>query len=249
MTHVQSVQSAVRIMELLAQEEFLGVSDIARALSLPKASVFRIINTLAESGWLEENYPDSRQWGVTTAFTSSFARTSVSFSDAAQQAVTAGRDETGETTYVVVPSGGALMVVYRAESNQSLKTSLPIATRIPFDVSTTGAVYLSRLPEAERLRILTDPATMLQNPRIHEDQDLLDRLNERLTAAGSNGFAVAHGLWRTDIGGVAAPIVDGTGRPVGAVGLSFPLSRLPSFSTDKTGAVLKRLAGEIARSL
>lgn len=249
MTHVQSVRSAVLIMELLAREGHLGVSDIARALSLPKASVFRVISTLAAEGWLEEKHPDSRQWGVTTAFTSSFARTPVGFSDAAQSAVTAGRDETGETTYVVIPSDGALMVVYRAESTHSLRTSLPIATRIPFDVSSTGAAYLSRLPEAERRRVLADPATLLQDADLLERAELLEALGRRIKTARADGFAITRALWRAHIGGVAAPIVDGAGRPVGAMGLSFPLSRLPAFSPERTGEVLMRLAQKISASV
>lgn len=249
MSHVQSVRSAVRIMELLGDGGFLGVSDIARSLDLPKASVFRVIHTLADAGWLKESHPDSREWGVAGGFARRFAHSTVGFSDAAAQAVAAGRDETGETTYVVVPSDGALMVVYRAESRQGLTISLPIATLIPFDVSTTGAAYLSRLPASERKRILTDPTTLLQNPDLAQRADLMEDLDARIARAHADGFATAQGLWRSHIGGVGAPIVDASGSPVGAVGLSFPLSRLPDFSLERTGEVLSRLAREISLSV
>lgn len=243
MSQVQSVRSAVRIMELLGEESPLGVSEVARRLELPKASVFRIINTLAASGWVEEDYPDSRHWRVATTFASSFTRSSMTFSEAAQQAVNTVRDETGETTHVLVPSSHSLMIVYRAESRQHLKTSLPIGTRVPLDASSSGAVYLASLPAAERRRILTDPQSLLEFP------DDTGPLEKNIAATHEKGFATTQGRWRAEIGGVAAPIIGSAGDPVGTIAISYPLSRLKSFSPEKAGELLVRHAKAITHSV
>lgn len=243
MTNVQSVRSAVRIMELLAEEPLLGISDVARRLDLPKASTFRIIHTLADSGWLEEEFPDSRRWRVATTFGVSFVRPTGSFSEVAQQAVNAVRDETGETTHVLVPSGAALMVVFRAESRQDLRTTLAIGARVPWDASSSGAVYLACLLPAERERILGDPEALLESPGD------LAHLHRNIDGAVDHGFAVTQGRWRPGIGGVAAPIRDGAGHPVGAIAISYPLSRVPEFSPWRAGELLVRHARVIEQGV
>src|SRR3989442_5550429 len=53
---VPAVAAATRILELLrADERVLGISEISRALHMSKATVYRIVHTLATAEYLERD--------------------------------------------------------------------------------------------------------------------------------------------------------------------------------------------------
>lgn len=50
---VNSVEHAIRLVELMAgSEHALGVSQMAQSLDLPRATVYRLLRTLAQREWV-----------------------------------------------------------------------------------------------------------------------------------------------------------------------------------------------------
>lgn len=52
--HVQSVERAISIMELLARTDWAGVTDIAGALRVHKSTASRLLSTLESRGLVEQ---------------------------------------------------------------------------------------------------------------------------------------------------------------------------------------------------
>ena len=53
---VNSVEHAVRLVELMASSEnVLGVSQMAQSLGLPRATIYRLLKTLAQREWVVQD--------------------------------------------------------------------------------------------------------------------------------------------------------------------------------------------------
>ncbi len=64
---LQSVQTALRVMETVATRQPIGVSDVARHLKITKMTAQRCLQTLHLSGWIkmEGDRPQTR-WVLTS---------------------------------------------------------------------------------------------------------------------------------------------------------------------------------------
>ena len=59
---VASVEKALKILDLLANEhQGLRVSDIAKAVSVPYTTAYRLISTLEDAGYIH-SIPDTRRY-------------------------------------------------------------------------------------------------------------------------------------------------------------------------------------------
>ena len=54
----------------------------------------------------------------------------------------------------------------------------------------------------------------------------IEALKADLARAARVGYAINRGEWREGVGGVAAPVFNGFGKPLAAIGISGPLDRL-----------------------
>ena len=59
---MRSVLTALRILEEVAARQPVGVSDLSRALGLPKSSVQRGVRTLHEAAWLKPTDTTPTRW-------------------------------------------------------------------------------------------------------------------------------------------------------------------------------------------
>jgi len=115
-----------------------------------------------------------------------------------------------------VRSGGDVVVVLRAESDQSLRFDRPHGARVPLHASAMGKALLAFGPE--------DPAQAVA------DLEPLERFTRHTLTAGAlvtdleatraRGYAVTHEERHDGVGGVGAPVLDrhGVARAGVAVG-------------------------------
>ena len=54
---IQSVVKAAKILDILLKKGELGISDISAEMSISKSTAYGIVNTLAETGFIEQDSP------------------------------------------------------------------------------------------------------------------------------------------------------------------------------------------------
>lgn len=235
---VQSVLNALRVLDAIAADQPVGVSELARTVGLPKSSVQRAARTLQHAGWVHPLDTEPTRWALTSHMLGLTlnAYGEYSLRDLAQPAMLHVRDHTGETVHLIVldRDRDEGVVVHRVDSTQSIRTFVRVGSRSPLHATASGLAMLSRMPETEVDRIL-DRALPAYTRRTTTDPGVL---RERLRRFREQGYALNEGEWRPEVASVSSPILRSDGFPLGAMTISIPFSRFSEERVPDHGALV-----------
>jgi IclR family acetate operon transcriptional repressor len=224
-TTMDSVKSVLRIIEAVAHSPEIGVSDLARQLQQPKTTVQRGLMTLHEAGWIKPTNEPRRRWKITSKLfmLSRSAETEVRLRRAALPVMQTLRDETQETTHLMVREERHIVLIERVDSPLSLRTVRDLGSRSPLHTSANGKAYLAFLPAREQEDYLSGKLTQLtENSKTDPDT-----IRRDLAQIRKLGYATNVGEVDLHVHAVAAPVMNPEGRPIAAMAISCPSSRLP----------------------
>jgi IclR family acetate operon transcriptional repressor len=222
---MDSVKSVLRIIEAVATSPEIGVSDLARHLQQPKTTVQRGLMTLHEAGWIRPTNEPRRRWKITSKLfmLSRSAETEARLRRAALPVMQELRDETQETTHLMVREERHLVLIERVDSPLALRTVRDLGSRSPLHTSANGKAYLAQLTAREQEDYLNGKLSALtENSKTDPDA-----IRKDLAQIRKLGYATNIGELDLHVHAVAAPIVSQEGRPLAALSISCPASRLP----------------------
>jgi IclR family acetate operon transcriptional repressor len=220
---VKSVRTTIRVFEAVAAHQPIGLSELARRLEVPKASVQRALNSLKDAGWLRQDREDPVEpgrWVVSARFAllAEAAPAVIAVRERARRPLEALRAETGLSVALLILDGDHMSIVGGLDSSETLRAIETTLGPLPVHVSAGGRAILSRLPEATRREVL-DRALRRYTPQSLTDPEAV--LAE-VARAERDGFAVTRAEFQADMSVVAAAVLDSRGIPVAAVGLFVP---------------------------
>lgn len=222
------------ILEVLASHDHSGltIAEIARTLDLPQNSVFRIVDTLHERGYVERG--DNRRYALTGKLLD-LAKPKVgdkSLAACAFEALCELRDATGETVQLAVMSQHRCVLIEQAASRQPVKVLGEVGLRIPLYSCAPGKAMLAALPASEldeffqhiTLKSFT-PTTLATKEALLAD----------LAAIKKEGYSLDRAEGMEGIHCVGAAVLDGNGFPVAAVTVIGPSFRLTESNFPAVG--------------
>lgn len=227
---IQAVNNAFRMLEAFYSEPELGVTELSRRLGLHKNNVFRLLATLQESGYIEQN-PASECYRLGTRcleLGSAFSRdhTLQKRARAILEDLTAS---TGETTHIGVLRDFEVVHLDGVVARQLLQCAPRVGQRLPVHCTALGKALLAggdpKPIEGYGRKLATDAALVPRTPATIVDvQKLLDELG----SVAAQGFGVDREECEPGMSCVAAPVFDASGAVVAALSISGPSSRLGS---------------------
>lgn len=235
---VQSVVNALRVLEAIATTQPVGVSDLARAVALPKSSVQRAARTLHHAGWVRPIGTEQTRWALTSHMLtlSLTAYGEYSLRELAQPAMLHVRDQTGETVHLVVldREHDQAIVVHRVDSTQAVRAFVQVGSRSPLHATASGLAILSGMSDSDVERVLTRALPAYTR---HTTTDPA-ALRARIAEVRNRGFAVNQGEWRPEVASVSSPILRADGTALGAITISIPFSRFRDDRVPDYGALV-----------
>lgn len=244
---MDSVKSVLRIIEAVATSPEIGVSDLARQLGQPKTTVQRGLMTLHEAGWIRPTNEPRRRWKITSKLfmLSRSAETEARLRRAALPIMQSLRDETQETTHLMVREERHLVLIERVDSPLALRTVRDLGSRTPLHASANGKAYLAHLTAREQEDYLSGKLTALtENSKTDPDVIRKDLMQIRKL-----GYATNLGELDRHVHAVAAPVMTQEGRPIAALSISCPASRLPLEKMPILGERVIAAAREVEQRL
>jgi IclR family transcriptional regulator, acetate operon repressor len=235
--------SAVRVLqvcEALAEHQPVGVRELARAVASPPSSVHRALETLRSAGWATANADGV--WMLTSrcAFVAAHAGAAGALRVLARPAMARLLAVSDESVRLWALEGDHVVLAENFDGRQPVRyVSPPAGTTLPLHASSAGKAILAYLPAAEQDAFLLRP---LDATTAHTITDP-EALRHDLAATRARGWSETFHEARLDVGGVAAPVLDATGRPVAALSVSLPMHRLTEAVVREYGA---RVAHEAA---
>jgi len=132
--------------------------------------------------------------------------------------------KTGEAVWVGELLGDCVHIVYQASPPDDLVQTLDGDSAIPWHACALGQAVVASLDDNAQEVLLATPVQRLTGLTVTEP----GALRQALAVARARGYAVeAHGATLGEAG-IAAPLLDVSGRAVGAIGIVGPAERLLS---------------------
>lgn len=242
----ESVVSAFRVLEAVAEAQPVGLSELARTVGLPKSTVQRVLLTLQEVGWLRPTETTPTRWQLTYRAVAVVGRAGggESLRDIALPVMNDLQLATTETIHLAAPDGDSLVLVERLDTSHRLRAFLPLGERIALHASATGLAYLSACDQDYLDDYLAGPLPA-QTPDTITDPD---RIRTVVNDVRERGYSMNVGGLSLGISSLGAPIVGPSGV-VAAMSVSGPTSRITEDRFDELGAQVRDAAARISRAL
>jgi IclR family acetate operon transcriptional repressor len=229
------------LLLLASSTDSVGVSAISRRLELPKAVVYRILQSLSSRQLVRRADEGSGyRLGPAAVTLGVKALGELDVRGVAQGVLRKLRDETGETTTLSQRVGAERVYLDQFVSRREIKMSVDLGHRNPLHAGASGKVILAFLDRDTRERLLSRHLERLTPATITS----VARLREELREIAERGTAASIGERLPDAGSVAAPVIV-TGEVYGAISVCGPVSRFDRATVDRYRALVREAAARL----
>jgi len=246
--NVKSVLKAYLIMEELDIAGELSLGDLSKRLSMDKATVHRIINTIKDAGYINQNRDNKKYYNSLKLLAmGNRAMEKTGVKHIARPYLEDLAEKTGETINLGVMVDSNVIYIDKIESNSSIKVSLGIGTSVPIYCSGLGKAGLAFLPEKELSNILKIITYEKFTENTIEDED---QFLKALNIVKEKGFSLDDEEFVIGLICFGAPIFDYHGYPIAAISVSCPKYRYEeSKHFEMYSTLVKDSAKKISRQL
>lgn len=221
---LSSVATAIALLKAFSEDEVeIGVSTLAKRLGVAKSTVHRLAVTLVSEGMLEQN-PENEKYrlGIALFGLGALVRRRMDVSTEAKPHLFALRESTGETVHLAVLDRTEIMYVYNLESTHAIRMRSDIGVRKPAYCTAEGLAMLA-FQEPSLVDEIVAKGLKARTPKTNTDPQAFRRV---LAQVRERGFALEDGESELGMRSIAAPVRNGSGEAVAAIGVAGPVQRL-----------------------
>lgn len=237
---VPVVRSTFRILEELSHSERLGLREVTQNTSIPKSTVFRILSTLVELGYVQRDLQRSYRLTLGLSNLVSDEAASEELRRLALPIMLGLRDKFSETVNLGVQTTNKVTYLEVVPSEFALRLQESRGASVPAHASALGKAILAFNPQDSVIELLS--AHKLEKVTEHTITDR-DELLAELKRVRHAGYAMDRGEGSMLAVCVGAPILDADGHAIAAMSISGPASR---FNPKKDAPVIRSLVEDAA---
>lgn len=245
---IGSVIKAIEIIEELAKSNTdLGVTEISNKLNYGVSASYHLLNTLRLCNIIEQDSTTKKyRLGLKLFKISTMARRENHLANISKPYLERLKEETGETSNLIVLDGEEVVYIQQAESTKLVKMFTKTGARVPAYCTGAGKVLLAYLPEKKRASILKKI-----NFVKYTENTIIDpqKLIEECESIREIGYAIDKGEREEGVTCVAAPVYDCDGGVIAAVSVSGPSFRLNTEQMDKIIKCVINVTNDFSHSL
>lgn len=231
-----AVRQAVAVLRrLAASPDPVPASALARALGVPRSSMYHLLAVLADEG-LVVHLPERHRYGLGLGvfeLGSAYLRHEP-LEHLARPLLARLVADVGETAHLAILHGAELLYLLKVQPEHPTTLVSDVGVRLPAHLTASGRALLAHLP-AEQVRALF-PSRESFLDRTGRGPKNLPELRAVLAAERRQGWSVEDGFVTPDVVSVAAPAFDHNGHPVASVAVPFRRAARP----PQTWSVLAR---------
>jgi IclR family transcriptional regulator, pca regulon regulatory protein len=221
---LEALARGLRVLEAFNQDRKpLTLSDIAKLVDLPRASVRRTLHTLVALGYAET---ENRLFRL-TPHVLTLARAyllSNAVSDILQPALERLSEEINESCSAAILDGEEVMMIAHASPKRIIPVSAQIGFRLPAFATSLGRVLLAALDDRQLDEFLSRIA-----PKRITTSTIVDKreLRRAILQAREDGYALADQEAEIGFRSIAVPLQRLDGRIIAALNVGIHSERMP----------------------
>lgn len=217
---IQSVGTAIDIIETVQARGKVGVTELADELNHSKSTIYNHVCTLEERELLVHEQ-DGYRLSLRLLDMANHVRDHIGNYEIIQNEVESLAEETGEIAQFGLEEHGQVAYLYKQTGERGIETYSSVGTKQPMYSTSLGKAILAALPEERRREIIRQ---MEFDPPTTHAIGGEDELREELEMTRERGYAIDDEENFSGLRCVAAPVVDGE-TVFGAVSVTVPSSR------------------------
>ncbi|MFF0525587.1 IclR family transcriptional regulator [Actinomadura nitritigenes] len=242
--------TADRALDILLMFEdsrlVVGGQEVADHLGVARSTAYRYLQSLASSGFIEEQRPAGYRLGPRVFELARLARKGLGLSEVARPVMRELCDQVGEAVLLTRRTGATVVCLEREETDHPVRLSYERGHVLPVNAGASALVLLAWAPEKEVDEIIeTSGLPRFTGATITGAAELRARLAE----IRERGTAVSRGELDPDVLGVAAPIRGADGEVVAAVSVAALSHRVPDERLPEVQQAVNEAAAAISGRL
>ncbi|WPB89352.1 IclR family transcriptional regulator [Streptomyces malaysiensis] len=224
-----SVDSALRVLELLSQRPSLRVIEVAEHLDVARSTAHRILSTLLSRGFVVQDAHKVYHVGpAVERLTRPRISGPKATRDLTHPYLERLADMVGETCHVAVLEGNGTRFIDSVESVQVLKVGSRVGMLLPAHKTAIGIALLAELPLSTLRSIY--PRGLTGEARVA--RQTLRSLDRKIGAVRRTGFATNFGESDPGISAVGTCLRDPHGRAFAGIAVAIPTPRFDQHSMN-----------------
>jgi DNA-binding IclR family transcriptional regulator len=243
---LQSVDNALRILELFSGNvQELGVSDVSRMLGLGRSTAHRLLSTLENRGFVEQN-PNTGKYklGIKIVNIGANLLGKLNLIKECRPYLEQVSNKTGETCHLALYSQGEITFVDKVQGKNPANMASTIGLKRPAHITATGKSILAYLPEKDFEKYLCSTELQQYTPATIT---VRGEFREHIQKIKEQGYSEDQQESEEGLVCMGAPIRDATGKVVAAMSVSGAVSRMDSRKEEMV-RVIKEAADQASRA-
>ncbi|QCO98421.1 IclR family transcriptional regulator [Arthrobacter sp. 24S4-2] len=245
---VPAAENTLRILKLLASRRGpMPAASIARALGVPRSSVYDLLGVMEANGFVL-HLPEEQRYGLgIRAFEVSSAYSlQEPLSRLGRPMLASLVDVIGESAHLAVLHGRDVLYIVeeRAKNRPSLVTD--VGVRLPSHLTASGSAILAAVPKSQVRALYPNPAAFTARHEVEGAIMKYSVLSSHLDQVRQRGYATEHGEVTPGFGSIAAAVTDHVGWPTAAVAVTFLEDKLPPEQWPVLAARVQKIADELS---
>jgi len=242
---MSSIKRSVQVMELLARKSPLGVRAVASQLALPLGSVHRLLHDLDEEGIAERTSAGDWELSFRLLEIAGLQLERIQLPALCRPFAERIAEATRETVNINALSGLHGVCIDKVRGNDGMQLDLRIGARGFLYCGGAGKAMLAYMTVAEQQQVL-DGQFIALTPKTIVDPAMLSAELRRIRA---RGYSIDDQEVVLGVYCVSVAILDGNGRPVGAVSITGSLPKRPGADVLPLVEMLNEACGHVSRRL
>ncbi|WP_244142493.1 IclR family transcriptional regulator [Trinickia caryophylli] len=228
---------------MAGSEHALGVSQMAQSLDLPRATVYRLLRTLAQREWVIQDDKTYRlSFHLTGLFRDASAGAEAGLAERVTPLLHQLVNETGETAHFAVLDGDRVVYLAKVDSPHPIRMFSQVGWRGPLHATGVGKVLLASADAKFVSRICAEGLERFTPNTIVKKEPL----QAELAQVRKQGYALDAEELIAGLTCVAVPVASGE-QVRGAISVAGPTARLGN--PQALAKILKAAAKTLPASL
>ncbi|MCB8745761.1 DNA-binding transcriptional regulator KdgR [Rhodoferax sp. U2-2l] len=244
---VAAVLKVFALLQALAENNETGISDLSVRLAMPKATVYRFLQTMMTVGYVRQE-KDSERYGLTMKMfeLGTKALQFPDLVDLAKNHMQMMADLTGETVHLGTLIDSEIIYLHKVDSRHTLGMYSRVGRRAPLHCTAIGKVLMAWEDPERRDRVLKGC-----DFKRYRDKTIVNA--EAFVTELAQVKAQAYGEDREEfddhIRCLGVPIFDRLNRPIAGFSISFPTFRYDDAKRPEVVAMLQAASKDISAQL
>ncbi len=244
---LQSVDNALRLIDILCQVEEVGVTELSKEMGLGKSTAFRLLTTLESRGYVRKNEENNKyRLGMKFAYIGTVVLNRVEIARYSRPFLERLTQSFNEASHLVaMEDDGSVRFLDKVSGTSFVHMESFVGGKKPSYCTASGKVLLANMPAEKALAHLSN-----QKFEEYTEKTIIDKskILEELEKIKLQGYAMDDEESEFGLTCYAAPIYNSSNEVIAAVSMSGPTSRMEKQKEERISSVIET-AKKISESI